>query len=170
MPEKVKRRGLGGWLFLTLVLIAYGLLSLVEPEAAAQALAFFMRVMQQVFPVLGLVFVLLFIANLVLEPKWIKRYLGKGAGFKGWLAAVSGGILSIGPIYAWYAVLSELQEKGMRTALIATFLYSRAVKLPLLPLMIHYFGFVYTLVLCLYLVIFAVINGILVEKLVAQET
>ena len=35
MPEKVKRRGLGGWLFLTLVLIAYGLLSLVEPEAAS---------------------------------------------------------------------------------------------------------------------------------------
>jgi hypothetical protein len=54
--------------------------------------------------------------------------------------------------------------------LIATFLYSRAVKLPLLPLMIHYFGFTYTLVLCIYLVIFAVINGILVEKLLPQET
>ena len=80
MSEKVKHRGLGGWLFLLLVLIAYGLLSLVEPEATAHALAFFMRVMQQVFPVLGLVFVLLFIANLVLEPKWIKRYLGKEAG------------------------------------------------------------------------------------------
>jgi len=170
MPEKVIRKGLGGWLFLALVLIVYGLLRWSDPEAATQALAFFRQVIQQVFPVLGLVFVLLFIANLVLEPRWVKRYLGKGAGVKGWLAALSGGILSIGPIYAWYTVLSELQEKGMRTALIATFLYSRAVKLPLLPLMLHYFGLTYTLVLCLYLIIFAVINGILVEKLVLQKT
>jgi len=40
----------------------------------------------------------------------------------------------------------------------------------LLPLMIHYFGLVYTLILCLYLVIFAVINGLVVEKLLPQKT
>ncbi len=170
MSEDVKRRGLGGWIFLSLVLIAYGSLSMIKPGEIAQALSFFMRVMQQVFPVLGLVFLLLFIANLVLDPKWIKRYLGKEAGLKGWLVAVGGGILSIGPIYAWYTVLSELQEKGMRTALVAAFLYSRAVKLPLLPLMIHYFGFTYTLILCLYLIVFAVINGILVEKLLLRKS
>lgn len=119
---------------------------------------------------LGLVFLLLFIANLLLEPKWIKRYLGKGSGIKGWIAAIIGGILSLGAIYAWYAMLSELKQKGMRTALIATFLYSRAVKLPLLPLMVHYFGMAYTLILCLYLIIFSIINGFLVEKLAKQRT
>ena len=67
-------------------------------------------------------------------------------------------------------MLSELKKKGMRTALIATFLYSRAVKLPLLPLMVHYFGAIYTLVLCLYLIIFSVVSGILVEKLTKQKT
>ena len=169
MPEKRKRHGLGGWMFLVLVLVSYGLIGLFKPEATTQAVTFFLHVMRQVLPVLGLVFILLFIANLLLEPKWIKRYLGTGAGSKGWVAAVIGGILSVGPIYVWYAVLSELQSKGMRTALIATFLYSRAVKLPLLPLMVHYFGVAYTLVLCMYLVLFAGINGILVEKLVSQK-
>jgi len=169
MPEKRKRRGLGGWLFLALVVASYGMIGLFKPEATTQAVTFFLHVMRQVLPVLGLVFILLFIANLLLEPKWIKRYLGTGAGLKGWVAAVFGGILSIGPIYVWYAVLSELQAKGMRTALIATFLYSRAVKLPLLPLMIHYFGIAYTLVLCMYLIILAGINGILVEKLVLRK-
>lgn len=169
MPEKRKRHGLGGWLFLALVVISYGLVGLVKPEATTQAVNFFLHAMRQVLPVLGLVFVLLFIANLLLEPRWIKRYLGAGAGPKGWLAATIGGILSIGPIYVWYAVLSELQSKGMRAALIATFLFSRAVKLPLLPLMIHYFGIAYTMVLCMYLVLFAGINGILVEKLVPQK-
>lgn len=169
MPGKIKRRGLGGWVFLVIVVIGYGLIGLVKPEATTQALMFFVHVMRQVLPVLGLVFILLFIANLLLEPEWIKRYLGTGAGAGAWVIAVIGGIFSIGPIYVWYAVLSELQAKGMRTALIATFLYSRAVKLPLLPLMIHYFGITYTVVLCMYLLLFAGINGILVEKLVPQK-
>jgi len=39
----------------------------------------------------------------------------------------------------------------MRASLAAVFLNSRALKLPFLPLMIHYFGIAYTLVLCLYL-------------------
>ena len=75
----------------------------------------------------------------------------------------------MGPIYPWYAMLSELRQKGMRNALIAAFLYSRAVKLPLLPLMIHYFGVAYTLVLCLYLIVFSIISGIVVEKLTPQR-
>jgi uncharacterized membrane protein YraQ (UPF0718 family) len=170
MPRQQKKSGFGGWLFLALTLLAYLLLSLINPEATTKSLSFFMQVMTQVFPMLGLVFLLLFIANLLLEPKWIKRYLGKGSGIKGWIAAIIGGILSLGAIYAWYAMLSELKQKGMRTALIATFLYSRAVKLPLLPLMVHYFGMAYTLILCLYLIIFSIINGFLVEKLAKQRT
>jgi len=166
--QKIKR-GLGGWLFLALVLITYGLLSLVNPAATSQSLVFFTHVMLQVLPVLGLVFLLLFIANLVLKPKWIRHYLGSGSGIKGWVAATLGGMLSLGPIYPWYVMLGELRLKGMRNALIAAFLYSRAIKLPLLPLMIHYFGIAYTLVLCLYLIGFSMISGIVVEKLTSKR-
>jgi uncharacterized membrane protein YraQ (UPF0718 family) len=169
MPKQQVKSSRGGWLFLALTLLAYMLLGLSNPEVIVKALTFFTHVMAQVLPMLGLVFLLLFIANLLLEPKRIKRYLGKESGIKGWVTAVLGGILSVGAIYAWYAMLSELKKKGMRTALIATFLYSRAVKLPLLPLIIHYFGMAYTLILCLYLIIFSVISGILVEKLTKQK-
>ena len=118
----------------------------------------------------GAGFPFLLLANLLLRPQSVKRYLGKEAGLKGWFASVVAGILSMGPIYAWYPVLSELKNKGMRTALIATFLYSRAVKLPLLPLMIYYFGPVFTLMLCVYLIIFSIINGAIVEKLMQQQS
>ena len=80
MPRQQKKSGRGGWLFLALTLLAYMLLSLINPEAATKSLTFFMHVMAQIFPMLGLVFLLLFIANLLLEPKWIKRYLGRGSG------------------------------------------------------------------------------------------
>lgn len=169
MPGKKKWRGIGGWVFLGLVVISYGLVGLIKPEATVVAWQSFNNVMGRVIPVLGLVFILLFVANLLLEPKLIVRYLGAGAGRKGWIVAIFAGILSVGPIYVWYAVLGELRAKGMRTALIATFLYSRAVKLPLLPLMIHYFGLTYTIILCLYLVLFAGINGFMVEKLIPKR-
>jgi len=169
MPNTSTKKNYGGWIFLALTLITYALLGLLKPQAATQAFNLFTHVIAQILPVLGLVFLLLLAANLLLEPKRIKRYLGRGSGLKGWSIALSGGVLSIGSIYPWYAMLSELQKKGMRTELIAAFLYSRAIKLPLLPLMIHYFGAVYTLVLCLYLIVFAIINGILVEKLTKQS-
>ncbi len=111
MPRKQLKSGRGGWLFLALTLLAYMLLSLINPEATTKSLTFFTHVMAQVFPMLGLVFLLLFIANLLLEPKWIKRYLGRGSGIKGWMAAIIGVILSLGAIYAWYAMLRESHFK-----------------------------------------------------------
>jgi uncharacterized membrane protein YraQ (UPF0718 family) len=168
MPEQ-QRSGLGGWLFLGIVLSGYGLSFLLSPESTAEAFTFFRRVMRQVLPVLGLVFLLLLIANFLLKPSTVKRYLGKDAGFKGWIASIVAGIFSMGPIYAWYTALAELKQKGMRTAFVATFLYSRAVKIPLLPLMIYYFGPSYTIVLCFYLIAFSVINGFLTEKLMPHK-
>lgn len=165
MNREKKNSGYGGWIFLAIVVAIYGLLGLFNLEATTKALTFFILVMDQVLPVLALVFSLIFVANLVLEPKWIKRYLGKGSGVNGWIVAVIGGILSMGPVYAWYTMLSELRQKGMRNALIAAFLYGRAIKLPLLPLMIHYFGVAYTLVFCFYLIGFSIITGIVVEQL-----
>ena len=162
MPKQRVKSGRGGWLFLTLTLLVYMLLGLIDAEVTVKSLTFFTHVMAQVLPMLGLVFLLLFIAPLLLEPKRIKRYLGRGSGIKGWIAAVLGGILSVGSIYAWYAMLSELKQKVRRTALSATFLYSSAIKLPLLPHMVYFFFVVYTLILCLYLIIFSVISGILV--------
>ena len=165
-----QRGGLGGWLFLGIVLLGYGLSFMLSPEPTAEAFTFFRRIMRQVLPVLGMVFLLLYIANLLLTPSTVKRYLGKEAGIKGWIASIVAGIFSMGPIYAWYTALAELQQKGMRTALVATFLYSRAVKIPLLPLMIYYFGPGYTIVLCLYLLVFSVVNGFLTERLMHHKT
>jgi uncharacterized membrane protein YraQ (UPF0718 family) len=170
MPGEQRKSGHGGWWFLAIVVAGYILFGLLQPDTMAQALAFFLHVMQQVLPILGLVFLLLLIANLLLQPAWIRRNLGKGSGIRGWLAAVFGGILSLGPIYPWYAMLGELREKGMRRALIAAFLYSRAVKPALLPLMIYYFGVTYTVIVCLYLIAFAIVSGIVVEKLLPGET
>jgi uncharacterized membrane protein YraQ (UPF0718 family) len=169
MEGQRKRTGLGGWLFLLLVLAAYGVTGVVDAETASQALCFFGKLLRSVLPALMIVFCLLLAADLWFEPKWIKRNLGREAGIKGWIFAVVGGVFATGPIYAWYALLRDLREKGMRASLAAVFLYSRAIKLPLLPLMIQYFGTTYTFVLCLYLLGFSIVSGTLMAKLEDRE-
>ena len=159
----------GNWLFLLTVLAAYGVTGLVHAELATRALELFGDVMRKVIPALGLVFVLLVIADLLLQPQWIRRNLGRDAGVRAWLIAMFAGILATGPVYAWQALLRELRDKGVRASLLAVFLYSRAVKLPLLPLMIHYFGTAYTLVLCLYLLGFSILSGALIARLEDQQ-
>jgi uncharacterized membrane protein YraQ (UPF0718 family) len=170
MDRERNKTGFGGWLFLLLVLAVYGVTGAISGETASRALVFFAKVMHNVLPVLVMVFFLLLAADLLFKPKWIKRNLGREAGIKGWLFAAFGGVLATGPIYAWYALLRELRGKGMRTPLAAVFLYSRAVKLPLLPLMVHYFGTAYTVVLCLYLLGFSLVSGVLMIKLEDRET
>jgi hypothetical protein len=81
------------------------------------------------------------------------------------LIAISGGILSTGPIYMWYPLLNDLQKQGMRPSLIAVFLYNRAVKIPLMPLIIIYFGWIYMIVLLVVMIVVSIAQGWITEKL-----
>jgi uncharacterized membrane protein YraQ (UPF0718 family) len=162
---KAKTAGRGGWIFLALVVMLYGIVALLDAGLASRAGELFVRLLGKLLPALLLVFVLLFLMNLLLDPRRVRRYLGRHSGLKGWLVAMVAGVLSTGPVYAWFAVLRDLREKGMRTALVAVMLYARAVKLPLLPLLVHYFGAVYTVVLVVYLLIFSVFSGAIMERI-----
>jgi len=166
MQEKSDRMIHGGLIFLFVVTCLYILAFLVDAELALNALTFSTRLFYRLLPVLLLIFALIFVSNLLVKPDWVRANVGKDSGLRGWAVAVIGGILSVGPIYVWYALLRDMKAKGMRTARIAVLLYDRGIKLPLLPLMIHYFGETYTLVLATYMTLFSLLSGILIEKMV----
>ena len=130
----------------TLVVI-YVILFVMLPDKASLALRNSSRVFLNILVPLCLVFILMLILNLFLKPGHIVRFVGKEAGIKGTLLSIIAGIISMGPIYAWYPLLKDLREKGAATSLIAIFLGNRAIKPFLLPLMISYFGWAYVLIL-----------------------
>lgn len=74
--------------------------------------------------------------------------------------------LSHGPIYLWYPLLKELRNQGMRSGLVAVFLYNRAIKIPLLPLMVYYFGAIFVVVLLIYMIIASMVEGEIIEMIV----
>lgn len=129
--------GRGGWIFLGAVVLLYAATALGYADVATVALTFFFDTLGQVIPVLAIVFVLIFLFELFLSPRRVKAYLGASSGLRGWAVALGAGILATGPVDAWYALLAELRARGMKASLAAAFLHARALKFPLLPLLIH---------------------------------
>ena len=168
MKQKTKqsRGGLG---FFIIMLIIYLITFFLHSEKTINAAEYSGKLLLQIVPILLLVFVLLFIINFFVNPGWVKKHLGKESGKKGWLIASVGGVLSVGSIYPWYALLKDFKDKGMRPALIAVFLYSRGIKLPLLPLLVHYFGLGYTLLLAAYMLTFSLLGGVVMEKILPSS-
>ena len=109
------------------------------------------------------------IINYFVSPQKLVRYIGKSAGIKRWIIAIITGIISTGPIYLWYPLLSELKKQGVSNGFIATFLYNRAIKIPLIPLMIFYFGLAYVIVLTIVMIIISIVQGLIVEKFIGVE-
>jgi len=97
------------------------------PDKASTALMSSGKVFLNILIPLCLVFILMLVLNLFLKPAYIIKFLGRGAGIKGIILSVAAGIISIGPIYAWYPMLKALREKGANESLIAVFLGNRAV-------------------------------------------
>jgi len=158
-----------GWIFLIIAVLVYAVVGSLRMDIFLLSVSAFQKLLLKILPVLAVVFGIIFLSNLFIEPKKISKHLGEEAGIRGWLIAIAGGIISTGPIYLWYPLLSDLKEKGMRDTFIAVFLYNRAVKIPLIPMMTYYFGVRFTVVLTIYMVIFSVLNGFFVEKLLFRN-
>ncbi len=156
-------------LFPALVLVAYGIILAIMPEKASIALKSSGNILLTMLLPLSLVFILMLVTNLFLKPAQIVKFLGRGAGIKAVILSATAGIISVGPIYAWYPLLKDLREKGAANSFLAIFLGNRAVKPFLLPIMISYFGWIYVLVLTLFTVLGSIIVGYLVGVLVKVE-
>jgi len=165
MKKNIFQKIQGKWTFLIIAVFLYIILFLFNFSLAIKTFFVFLGLLEKIIPVLFLVFLFMFFFAIFFNPKKMTRSLGKNAGARGWLISIVAGILSSGPTYVWYPLLKDLKEKGMRNSFIVAFLYNRAIKLPLLPIMVYYFGLKLVLVLTFYMILFSIINGLLLEKI-----
>ena len=134
--------------FFTLsVLVIYAVLFFIWPDKILLALNSSGKVLLSMLIPLILIFVIMLLINLFVKPAKVAKFLGKDSGIKGTALSAAAGIISTGPIYAWYPLLKDLKEKGAENYSISVFLYNRAVKPFLLPVMVDYFGWLYVIIL-----------------------
>ena len=146
-------------LFPVVVVVVYGILFAIMPDKALLALKSSSNVFLSIAKPLGLVLIVMLILNLLVKPAQIAKVLGRGTGIKGMILPAAAGIISAGPIYVWYPLLKDLKEKGAGIPQIAVFLYNRAVKPFLLPVMIAYFGWKYVAILTVLTILGSIVVG-----------
>jgi uncharacterized membrane protein YraQ (UPF0718 family) len=164
MKKQAKKSHFGGY-FLCVVALAYLGLAFWDFRIFSNSLRQSWQMTLKIAPVMLVVLFFMILLNYLVRPQMIRKYLGKGTGIKGYLLAIAGGVFSHGPIFAWYPFLKDMKGEGMSSGLTSVFLYSRAVKIPLLPLMVAYFGIGYTMLLTFYSLLASVCAGILIDKI-----
>ena len=150
--------------FLLIIISTYVILYFFKPELTILSLKFFYSILIKIIPIMIFVFVLMVVINLYVSEKTLVKHLGKKAGVKSYFISIIAGIISTGPIYMWYPMLANLKKKGVSNSSVSIFLYNRAVKPALIPMLVLYFGIAYTITLTLVMVVLSIPFGILMEK------
>lgn len=152
--------------FLLIVLLITIIISFFNYSKTISSLIYAGNLLLKLIPTLLLVWFIMGLFNMFIGPKKLAKHLGKEKPIKAWIISSIAGIISSGPIYLWYPLLAEAKEKGASNSSIAIFLYNRAVKPALLPLMIVYFGITYTIVLTIVMILVGGLQGLMIEKIV----
>ena len=151
--------------FLWLVIAGYLGVGLFNPSYVANVLRSFLQTLINIAPILLFVFSVIFLINVFFNPAAIRKHLGSDSGLKGWLYAILASLLISGPPYILMPFFGELQKQGMKNSLIVLFFSNRNVQPPFVPVMIYYFGTTFTIVISVYIIIFSVINGLVLGKI-----
>ena len=163
---KTQKSNIGKWLFLGIVLLLFVVLYFYNPEKGQLILTTFKKLMLQILPILILVYFIMLVTNYFVNNDKLKKYMGEDAGAKGWFISIVSGILSVGPVYMWYPLMKDLQDRGVKNKFLITFLYNRGIKLQWLPMLILYFGLKYSITLMVVMAIMSIPTGIITEKLI----
>ncbi len=164
IKEKIKDDKFS-WIFLLISISLFLIAILFKIEKTLSIITFFGNTLLKIFPAFVLVFIIMTFVNYFVTPKKTKKFFENKSNAYGWGISIVSGIISTGPIYLWYPLLADLKEHGVKISYIAGFLYARAIKPALIPLMILYFGIKFTIIVTIFTMIGAIINGIIVEKI-----
>jgi len=160
--KKIEYKGLK---FLYVVIFTYIVLLLFDMDNAIHAVKIFFSILYTLLPIFIFIILLTALINYFLKPKDIIKHFGEDSGKRGIIYALLAGIISHGPMYAWYGLIEELREEGAKDELLIIFFYARAIKIPMLPFMIGIFGIPFTIIITIYILLFAIIQGKLFSKL-----
>ena len=164
IPKIKKSKKRSGLVMLAVVGCMYLLTFYFNPQAGQDALLAAFEILKMIIPILLVVFFLMGLLHTFVDSKSISKHIGEQSGVRGWMIALVGGILSHGPAYVWYPMISDLRNHGAKDGLIVAFFYTRSIKLPWLPLMVSYFGLAFTVVLTVLVIVSAWIQGLIMNK------
>lgn len=158
----------GGNKFFLGVGVIYLASAIFNFSATLNAFQNFTMELWHILPILFFSFLAMFVIDLLVKPELIKKHLGKDSGWKGWFYVILASVIISGPPYILFPLFGELKKHGMRNSLLAVFFSDRNVQLVFLPVLAHYFGLFFTVIVAILITIFSIINGLIIERWVKE--
>jgi len=146
-----------GIIIMIFTILLYFVLFLLFPDKTEIALFKSIHLFEKLLLVLGVIFIFMVINNMFITKEKIQKYFSNS--LKGYFISIFASFIAMGPTYAWYPLLENLKEKGIRESLLIVFLFARSIKIVWLPMMILFFGLKYTILFVLVVSIFSILQG-----------
>jgi uncharacterized membrane protein YraQ (UPF0718 family) len=148
--------------FFLLMIVFYIVLYFIYPDKTLNALKYVWGITKELIPILLIVYIFMFMFSLLNEEK-LEKSIERAPIFVKYILMSFLGTLSHGPIYAWYPFLKELHNKKISKGAIGSFLYSRGIKLTLLPMLIAFFDIKFVIILTVMTLLFSLAQGLLLD-------
>ena len=154
-----KEQGFKGIKFLGFVILLYLLLYFINAHKTIESLKYFIINTIKILPVFILVIFLTAVFNYYFPKERISQMLQGKPRWQTYIFSLLAGIISMGPVFAWYPLLKNLRDKHLENGALVTFFYAKSIKLTLLPIMIGFFGQLFSIIFMIYIALAALLQG-----------
>ncbi len=165
--QKQKKTMARDYIAMAIVIIASAVVLLVFPNKSGPVLNISKNYFLELAWVLPAVIVIIGLFSVWVSNETVVKYIGRSSGAKGIFFSIVLGMLPTGPIYIAFPLAVALLKKGAKISNIIIFISAWAcIKLPQELMEIQFLGIEFTLLRLALTIIFVVLMGIIIEKII----
>ncbi|MCG9478950.1 MAG: permease [Actinomycetia bacterium] len=152
---------------MAVVLIAAAIVLFIFPQKAVPVLTVSKNYLLELILVLPAVMIIIGLFSVWIPDRMVVKYMGYASGTKGIVLSLALGMLPTGPLYIAFPMAAALLNKGAKRSNIIIFISAWAcIKLPQELIEIQFLGLKFTLLRLGLTIVFVIIMGIIIEKLI----
>ena len=165
--QKQKKTIARDYIVMAAVIIAAAVTLLVFPDRSVSVLNTSKNYLVELAMIFPAIIVIIGLFSVWVPKEIVVKYMGKTSGVKGIFLSMALGMLPTGPLYVAFPMAAALLRKGAKISNIIIFISAWAcIKLPQELMEIQFLGIGFTLLRLTLTVIFVVLMGIMIEKII----
>lgn len=167
--EKIKQKKslIRDYIIMGAVIVAAAVALLIFSDKSSPVLSVSKSYFLELIMILPAVMIIIGLFSVWIPKEMVVKYMGKTSGTKGIFLSIALGMLPTGPLYIAFPMAIALLKKGAKISNIIIFISAWAcIKLPQELVEIQFLGIEFTLLRLALTIIFVVIMGIIIEKII----
>ena len=167
--EKIKQKKalLRDYIIMGAIIVVAAILLFIFPDRSASVLNVSKNYFFELIIILPALMIIIGLFSVWVPKEFVVKHMGKSSGIKGTAISFVLGMLPTGPLYIAFPLAVALLKKGAKISNIIIFISAWAcIKLPQELVEIQFLGIKFTLLRLGLTIIFVVLMGFIIEKLI----